>query len=632
MKPLDPRLLHHARAARRYIVTTTITGILTAGLVIGQAALIAHAMSPVIEGRATMGDAAPLLLALAGVFAARGLVLYVQEALAHRAATDTVIDLRRQVLTAAAALGPRWQATHGADTVTLATRGLDDLEPYFTRYLPQLLLAATVTPATVVVMLTQDLPSTVAVVLTIPLIPIFMILIGRLTARFSDERLASMERLGGQVLDLVAGLPTLKALGRENGPGRRVRELGQAYNATTMFTLRVAFLSGAALEFITTLSVAIIAVEVGFRLLFGHMDLTTGLLVIMIAPEVYQPLRQVGFHFHASANGVAAAEAAFAVVEVPVRERGTQPAPDLARTALVIDHLSVAARGAWAPSDLTARIRPGRVVALTGRSGSGKTTTSQVLLGLLPADRGRILLVPDSGAARPVTSPSETSTAVGPDVVAAPDPAALDPAALDPAALDLADVDPATWWRQVAWVPQRPVIVPGTVRSNVLGDDQSTSPVPEPVQAAARATGFDEVLATLPRSWDTPLGQGGVGLSVGQRQRLALTRALAGAEPLVILDEPTAHLDAASEAHVLDAVAALRAAGRTVVVIAHRHALLDMADDVVTVTSRPDDALVPERPDDAAPLGSAVAPLSHPEASSAAASCADSPAAEEALR
>ena len=574
MKPLDPRLLHHARAARRYIVTTTATGVLTAALVIGQAVLIAHTMSPVIEGRSTLAGARVALGALAAVFAARGVVLWVQESLAHRAATDTVSDLRRQVLTRAVALGPRWQAGHGADTVTLVTRGLDDLEPYFTRYLPQLLLASTVTPATVVVMLTQDLPSTVAVVLTIPLIPVFMVLIGRLTTRFSAERLASMERLGGQVLDLVAGLPTLKALGREKGPGARVRALGEAYNATTMSTLRVAFLSGAALEFITTLSVAIIAVEVGFRLLFGHLDLTTGLLVIMIAPEVYQPLRQVGFHFHASANGVAAAEAAFAVLEEPVRRPGTRPAPDLARTTIALDSLSVAARGTWAPSNLTARIRPGRVVALTGPSGSGKTTTSQVLLGLLPADRGRVLLLPD-GAEQ----------------------------------LDLTEVAPAQWWRQVAWVPQRPVILPGTVRSNVLGDDArhaavpasrtpgtNPAPVPEDVERAARATGLDEVVAALPQGWDTPIGQAGAGLSVGQRQRLALTRALAGSEPLVVLDEPTAHLDAASEAHVLEAVTALREAGRTVVVIAHRHALIEIADDVVTVTSRPDPALAQAGP------------------------------------
>ncbi|WP_204519938.1 thiol reductant ABC exporter subunit CydD [Actinomyces procaprae] len=557
MKPLDPRLMRYAAAARRYIATTAVTGALTALLVVAQAWLISRAISPVITGNATLATVTPTIAALAGVVTARALVLYVQESRAHRAATDVTVDLRRQVLRHAAALGPRWRAVHGADTATLLTRGLDDLEPYFTRYLPQLLLAATVTPATGLVLLAQDLPSAIAVACTIPLIPVFMILIGRLTQTHSEARLHTMERLGSQLLDLLAGLPTLKALGRQAGPARRVRELGRAYNATTMSTLRVAFLSGAVLEFITTLSVAIVAVEVGFRLLYGRMDLATGLLVIMITPEVYQPLRQVGFHFHASANGVAAADAVFTVLEQHVPVPGTRPAPDLRTARIEFERVSVAARGAWAPAGLTTTIRPGRVVALTGASGAGKSTTAQLLLGLLPPDRGRVRVVAPDGAA-----------------------------------MDLADISPASWWEQIAWVPQRPVIVPGTLLDNALGSEPGTSPagpapVPPPLEAAATATGFDEVLAALPDGWRTRVGQGGVGLSVGQRQRLALTRALADDAPLGLLDEPTAHLDAGSQARVLDAVCALRDAGRTVVVIAHRAALVALADDVVEVVSRP---------------------------------------------
>ncbi|WP_250739106.1 ABC transporter transmembrane domain-containing protein, partial [Actinomyces sp. 186855] len=318
MKPLDPRLMRHARTARRYIVSTALSGLVLSLLVISQAWLISRIISPVITGQAGAAQVLPLVGALAVVVLARSAVLHLQEARAHRAAVGTTIELRRQVLAHAAALGPRWQAEHASETATLLTRGLDDLEPYLTRYLPQLLLAATATPLLGLVMLLQDLASTVVVVLTMPLIPVFMILIGRLTERHAKDRLEAMERLGSQVLDLIAGLPTLKALGREVGPGRRVKELGRAYNRTTMTTLRVAFLSGAVLEFLTTLSVAIIAVEVGFRLLFGHLDLATGLLVIMIAPEVYQPLRQVGFQFHASANGAAATDAVFTVLETPL--------------------------------------------------------------------------------------------------------------------------------------------------------------------------------------------------------------------------------------------------------------------------------------------------------------------------
>ena len=551
--------MRYAHAARRYIAITALLGGATAVLVVVQAVLISRSVSPVVTSRAALGTVALPVGLLALVMAARAAVLYVQEALAHRAATRTIIELRRRVLEHAAALGPRWAAEHGSDTATLLTRGLNDLEPYFTRYLPQLLLAATVTPLTGLILLVEDLPSAVAVACTIPLIPVFMILIGRLTQRHSEERLEAMERLGGQVLDLLAGLPTLKALGREAGPAKRVRALGQAYNTATMQALRVAFLSGAVLEFITTLSVAIVAVQVGFRLLFGRMDLATALLVIMIAPEVYQPLRQVGFHFHASANGVAAANAVFEVLGAPLPGRGTLPAPDLSSAVIEIEDLGVAARGSWAPAGLTARIRPGRLVALAGSSGAGKTTTSQVLLSLLPADRGAVRVVGPAGDA-----------------------------------VDLSQIDPATWWAQIAWVPQRPVIVPDTVLANVIGPDRAAEldgARPEErlprLCTAARATGLDEVVSALARGWRTRVGQGGVGLSVGQRQRLSLTRALMSDAPLVVLDEPTAHLDAASEAHVLDGVEMLRSQGRTVVVVAHRAALLARADDVIEVSSRP---------------------------------------------
>ncbi|WP_178385050.1 thiol reductant ABC exporter subunit CydD [Actinomyces oris] len=567
MKPLDPRLMRYARSARRYIAATAVTGMVTAVLVVVQAFLISGAVSSVISEGAAPSAVRALAVALGGVLAARALVVLLQEVHAHRSATETIVELRRLVLEHAAQLGPRWQAIHGTQTATLLTRALDDLEPYFTRYLPQLVLASTVTPATVLVLLTQDWSAAVAVVCTLPLIPIFMILIGRMTQSVSQERLKTMQVLGDQVLDLISGLPTLKALGREQGPVEQVRSLSRSYRRTTMSTLRVAFLSGAVLEFITTLSVAIIAVQIGFRLVAGRMDLFTGLLVLMVAPEVYQPLRQVGFQFHASANGVAAANAVFEVLQTPVPEHGDLPAPDLRSSTIEIDAVSVASRGAWAPAGLSASIRPGSLVALTGPSGAGKTTTTQVLLGLLPPDRGRVRIVPDGG----------------------------DPGS----AVDLSQIDPATWWEQIAWVPQRPTITPGTVLDNVLNHAEpgasTAERVPEVLIEAARATGFDEVVDGLPQGWRTPVGTAGVGLSVGQRQRLALTRALCSTAPLVVMDEPTAHLDAASEAHVLDAVRALHASGRTVVVIAHRPALMALAEQTIAVTSQP----VP--PEDIAP-------------------------------
>ena len=567
--------MRYARSAQRYIAATAVTGMATAALVVAQALLVSGAVGAVISNGAGPTAVRGLLLALGGVVVARALVVLLQEVHAHRSAAGTIIELRRLVLEHAARLGPRWQAVHGTEAATLLTRGLDDLEPYFTRYLPQLVLAATVTPATVLVLITQDWPAAVAVVCTLPLIPIFMILIGRMTQSVSQERLEAMQVLGDQVLDLISGLPTLKALGREQKPAERVRSLGRSYRRTTMSTLRIAFLSGAVLEFITTLSVAIIAVEIGFRLVAGRMDLFTGLLVLMVAPEVYQPLRQVGFQFHASANGVAAAESVFEILETPVPEHGSLPAPDLRTATIRLDAVSVAARGAWAPAGLSTTIRPGSLVALTGVSGAGKTTTTQVLLGLLPPDRGRVRIVPDGG---------DPGTAV-----------------------DLAQIDPATWWEQIAWVPQRPTITPGTVLDNVLDHAEpgasTAEGIPDVLVEAARATGFDEVVDGLPQGWRTPVGSAGVGLSVGQRQRLALTRALCSTAPLVVMDEPTAHLDAASEAHVLDAVRALHASGRTVVVIAHRPALMALAEQTIAVTSQPVPPadLAPDRTPDRVP-------------------------------
>ena len=565
MRPLDPRLLRRARAARAYVLLTAALGLLTAGLVVAQALLLAAALAPVVTGAAGWSDVAPWVGALAVVVVLRVLVTGAQERFAHRSATRAVAELREQVVTHAVALGPRWLAgAEAAGVTTLATRGLDALEPYFVRYLPQLLLAVTVTPAALIVVLGLDWVAALTIAATLPLVPLFMVLIGRLTQGYADRRLVVMQRLGHQVLDLLAGLPTLRALGREAGPADRVRELGDAHRRATMGTLRVAFLSGMVLELLTTLSVALVAVGVGFRLVDGGLDLQTGLAVLVLAPEVYLPLRQVGAHFHASADGVAAAEQAFALLEVPVPARGTTPAPDLATTTVRVREVDVLApdRDVLAPAGLSFDLVPGRVLALAGPNGGGKSTGVAVILGLLTPDGGTVELAPAS-----------------PGTAASPEP------------LTLAAVDPATWWAQVAWVPQRPVLEPGTVQDAVL---QGRDVDPVALSRAAELTGLADVVGSLPQGWATEIGQGGAGLSLGQRQRLALTRALVTDAPLVVLDEPTAHLDSDAEAVVLAAVDALRAAGRTVLLVAHRPALLACADDVVEVRSAPAPAPVEE--------------------------------------
>ncbi|MHA7132498.1 thiol reductant ABC exporter subunit CydD [Oerskovia turbata] len=596
MKPLDPRLLRQARAARGYVVLTAVLGLVTAGLVVAQALLIARILAPAITGGLALSDVGTPLTWLAAVVAVRAGVAWAQERFALKAATKTVAELREQVVSHAVALGPRWLATgRGPSVATLATRGLDDLEPYMVRYLPQLLLAATVTPATLAVVLGLDWISAIIIAVTIPLVPLFMILVGQLTAGTSERRLKVMQRLGSQVLDLLAGLPTLRAFGREHGPEKRVRALGEANRRATMGTLRVAFLSGMVLELLTTLSVALVAVGIGLRLVYGEVDLEPALAVLVLAPEVYLPLRQVGLHFHASTDGIAAANQVFEVLDEPLPPVGTTPAPALAGARITFEGVSVRAgdRDVLAPASLTTSFGAppspgdeaagtgappsGTVVALTGPSGSGKTTTALVLLGLLRPDAGRVLVTPADG--EPV---------------------------------DLADVDPATWWPQFAWVPQRPTLTPGTVREVVL--DGREVPDDE-LAAAARRSGLDVVLDTLPDGWSTRIGQGGVGLSVGQRQRVALTAALLGDParvPLVVLDEPTAHLDARGEQAVLDAVRAWRDQGRTVVVIAHRTSLVELADQVVEVAAATLPGAGPAEADAAPSSGASTADPSAP--------------------
>ena len=552
MRPFDPRLLRYARSARGPIAVTALLGTFTALLVLAQALLISAALSPVVSGTASLTDVWPFIVGIAAVFACRALIVAAREAVSTRAAAATVRELRGRVVDASVTLGPRWRATKGAETTTLLSTGLEDLRPYFVSFLPQLVLVCTVTPAALGVILLLDFWSALIALLVIPLIPIFMILIGRFTQAASEDKLASMKRLTAQLLDLMSGLPTLRGLGREKAPRTHLHALGAANTKATMATLRVAFLSGGVLEFLTTLSVALVAVEVGMRLVFGNISLFHGLAVIMLAPEVFEPLRQVGAQFHASANGVTASKAAFDIIEEAeaVASPGSDACPDMACTDIVLDGLGVRARGAWAPVPTSGVIAPGVVTALSGPSGAGKSTIIACLLADMTPDAGRVLLRPSS---------SESGESV------------------------LSDIDPAAWRRQISWVPQSPTLVPGTVLDN-MGD----LPLDD-LNDAAAATGFDDVLASAPDGWNTVIGSGGVGLSVGQRQRLALTRALAAHSQVVILDEPTAHLDAVSEETVVRAIDAMRDAGRTVIVIAHRAAMMEAADAIIDVRSAADE-------------------------------------------
>lgn len=584
MKPLDPKLLKYARSARLAIAITAVTGIMQAGLVIAQCFLIAALISPVISLRQSWDQVAHFAFWLAIVSLARVGLTYFRSNHQHRAAKKAIRELRSQVLAHCLKLGPRWLARKGTDTVTLATRGLEKLGPYFIDYIPQLILAVTVTPLVLVVMAVMDFWSALVAIITIPLIPIFMVIIGLMTQTASDRRLATMQHLGRQLLDLIAGLATLKSLGRHRGPEKQISSIGKTYTQTTMATLRIAFLSGAVLEFISILSVAIVAVTVGLRMVSGGLDLYTGLIAIMLAPEVYAPVREVGKFFHASADGLAASQSAFEILETPPATGGYQPAPNLKETTITLSDLGMRARGAWAPNAVNLVIKPATITALVGKSGEGKTTTVMALLKQLSADRGQITLTTSSG---------ET--------------------------MDLAEVSADSWWEQTSWLPQMPLLLPGTLAQNIAESPahlKELFPNGEPgeqVRRAASLAGFAEVVAKLPEGWNTFLRAGGEGLSVGQRQRLALVRALLSSKQLIALDEPSAHLDAHLVSQVAQVVEQLKDAGKTVVLIAHRKELAQIADQVVRISSAAFTAAETEKYRDSEPQAARASEAEIPE-------------------
>ncbi|MDN3354241.1 thiol reductant ABC exporter subunit CydD [Actinomadura sp. DC4] len=540
MKPLDPRLLRYARTTRVYLVASVALGTATAGLIIAQATLLADMISRAFLGGASLASSRTPLLLLLAVVAGRSLVAWLQEVAAHRSSAAVKSQLRGRLLEHSVRLGPGWlSGERGGELATVATRGIDALDGYFSRYLPQLVLAVIVPAAVGLRILFGDWLSALTIALTLPLIPVFAILVGLTTKAKMERRWRTLTLLAGHFLDAVTGLPTLKVFGRARAQAEAIRAVTDRYRRATMSTLRVAFLSALVLELLATISVALVAVSIGLRLVNGEISLRTALLVLILAPEAYLPLRQVGAQYHASVEGLAAASRIFEVVSTPLPASGVRTDVP-ARATLRLDRVTVRYGDRPAVSDFSLTVHPGEVVALTGPSGAGKSTLLAVLLGFVRPSAGRVLV--------------------------------------DWA--DLGGFAPSAWHAQVAWVPQRPYLFADTVAGNIrLGRPDASD---ADVREAARAASALDFIEALPRGFATPIGEGGVGLSAGQRQRVALARAFLRDAPLLLLDEPTSNLDAESEAAVVAAVRRL-AAGRTVVLVAHRPALAALADRTVGV-------------------------------------------------
>ncbi|RSN20994.1 glutathione/cysteine ABC transporter permease/ATP-binding protein [Streptomyces sp. WAC 05977] len=492
-------------AARRALILSGFLSFVNAILLVGQAFLLADVLSAVVRG--TPGDRTAQLAVLLALVAGRASTGWAVRIVSVRAAARAKEELRAKALDHALKLGPEWIARRGHGELTsLTTKGLDALDAYFTQYLPALVTAAIVPLAAGVAILFADWPSAVLVVITVPLVPLFAILIGKHTAERVAEAADAEQRLSGHLLELVRALPVLSAFRRAGAQAETVRKISERHRRTTLKTLKVAFASAFALELIATLSVALVAVVIGVRLVSGELSLAIGLGVLILVPECYQPLRAVGAAFHASEDGVEAVRRVADVLAEPLPPNGSETPT---KGEIDVRGLRVARRGGFAPDGETFSVRPGELTWLRAPSGGGKSTTLATLLGFVQAHDGTITV----------------------------------------GGTDLADADLERWRENVAWVPQSPVFGGGTVREEVGGED---------VLAELGLAGLAE----------RPVSK----LSQGQRQRVAVARALTRVRSgawLLLLDEPTAHLDEANAALVMAAVHEAVGNGAAAIIAAH---------------------------------------------------------------
>jgi ATP-binding cassette subfamily C protein CydD len=535
---IDPRLLRYAVAARAYLVVTVALGLAGTGLILAQAGLLARALAGAARGDAAAALAATLT-ALLVVVAARAAVSYGGEVAALRAAATVKSQLRRALTARSLRLGPAWLAGQRAGEIaTLSTRGLDGLDSYFARYLPQLVLAVLVPIAVLARVAAADWISAVVIAVTLPLIPVFAVLVGWHTKTQTRRQWRLLAALGGHFLDVVEGLPTLKVFGRARAQEAVIAKVTEDYRAATMSTLRVAFLSALVLELSAAVATALVAVEVGLRLLYGHLGYETALLVLLLTPEAFLPLRAVGAQFHASMEGAAAAGRVFEILDTATPdEPQARPAAvgrrsasaDLRTQEIRLNGITVAYPGRHRPAldEVSLTIVPGDRIVLTGPSGAGKSTLLALLLRFIRPSAGTIEL--EGGG-------------------------------------DLAAIDVRQWRAQIAWVPQQPYLFTGTAADNIaLGQVGASRSA---ICRAARLAGAAGFIEELPAGYDTPLGERGLRLSAGQRQRIALARAFLRDAPLLLLDEPAAHLDPAG-ARLIGTAIDTALADRTVILVSH---------------------------------------------------------------
>jgi thiol reductant ABC exporter CydD subunit len=551
---LDGRLLRRARAVRVLLAADVALGFAASATAIAQASLLAAIVARCFDGE-DVGAHLPVALALA--FALRGALGWCAVVAGHRAAGRVISDLRRALVARRLSGHPMAaDGVTGGEVVAASVQGVDPLGDYFARCVPQAVLAV-IAPVAIIawVAAALDLESAAVMALTLPLVPLFMVLIGRFTAQRTRERWEALAGLSSRFLDALRGLPTLRALNRAEAQAGVLAAAGEQHRRASMGTLRAAFLSGAVLELAATLGVALVAVTAGVRLTEGRLGLQTALTVLVLAPEVYLPLRRLGAEFHAGADGVAVARRMLDLLDAPVEVApgGRRVAPSPRHVPVRLERVSFTypGRPGAVVRDLDLELAPCETLALVGPSGAGKSTVAALVLGLLRPGAGRV-------------------TAGG---------------------VDLAHCRPEAWHARLAWVPQHPVLPAGSVADAIRLGDRTASDAR--VREAAMLAGADAFVRALPDGYATAVGDGGRPLSPGQLRRVALARAFLRDAALVVLDEPSADLDPVSVAVLAEAVARL-GAHRTLLVIAHRPELIASADRVVAL-GRPADAAPLER-------------------------------------
>ena len=542
--PIDRRLFAVAEGVRRYLVVTVVLGLASAVAVLGGAVVLARTIDRIFLAGATAADVGGSLLALAAIYACRGVLEWGRTVSAHRAAADVKRTLREQVMRAVLGQTATGHSAGSGELALVASSGIDALDSYFSRYLPQIVLGALIPLLSIAWVLTVDPITAVIIIVTVPLIPVFMMLIGNYSDRATRERWSTLRRLGDALVETLRGLMTLQVYQSGGGRFDRIRRLSDEYRKQTMATLRVAFLSAFVLELVATLSVAVIAVAVGLRVVNGSLAFAPALAILILAPEVYAPLRKAGSEFHAAMDGMEASRSAFAVLETPLEAANVvpRPAPEPVVGSAQCEFSGVVYRYPAPETEPSAmvldvvdlRIESGEHLAIVGPSGAGKSTLIHLILGFDSPSGGRVSI----------------------------------------RGVSLDEVDLASWRARVGWVQQDPFLISGTVLDNVrLGASGAKR---SDVSSALELVGAGNLTKRL----DEAIGERGVGLSRGERRMVSLARAVVRDPDMLLLDEPTAGIDSETQLRIAASFPRI-AAGRTVLTIAHQRVLVDLADRVV---------------------------------------------------